>query len=45
MLLVTGITGHTGSYFLQELIDHKYEDQSAALLGKHLTLQCWITAD
>jgi len=25
MLLVTGITGHTGRYFLQELIDHKYE--------------------
>ncbi|MCA1021057.1 SDR family oxidoreductase [Halobacillus litoralis] len=26
MLLITGITGHTGSYFLQELIDNKYED-------------------
>jgi uncharacterized protein YbjT (DUF2867 family) len=26
MLLVTGITGHTGRYFLQELIKHKYED-------------------
>lgn len=25
MLLVTGITGHTGRNFLQELIDHKYE--------------------
>lgn len=25
MLLVTGITGHTGKYFLQELIKHKYE--------------------
>ncbi len=25
MLLVAGITGHTGRYFLQELIDHKYE--------------------
>ena len=25
MLLVTGITGHTGRYFLQEPIDHKYE--------------------
>ena len=25
MLLVTGITGHSGRYFLQELIDHKYE--------------------
>ncbi|WP_010175469.1 NmrA family NAD(P)-binding protein [Bacillus coahuilensis] len=26
MLLVTGITGHTGSYFLQELIDNKYNN-------------------
>jgi nucleoside-diphosphate-sugar epimerase len=25
MLLVTGITGHTGRYFIQELINHKYE--------------------
>ncbi|MGE7664900.1 NAD-dependent epimerase/dehydratase family protein [Ureibacillus composti] len=25
MLLVTGITGHTGSYFLQELINNKYD--------------------
>lgn len=25
MLLVTGITGHSGRYFLQELIDNKYE--------------------
>ena len=25
MLLVTGITGHTGRYFLQELINNKYE--------------------
>jgi len=25
LLLVTGITGHSGKYFLQELIDHKYE--------------------
>jgi uncharacterized protein YbjT (DUF2867 family) len=25
MLLVTGITGHTGRYFLQELIKHNYE--------------------
>lgn len=25
MLLVTGITGHSGRYFLQELIDHKYQ--------------------
>ena len=26
MLLVTGITGHSGKYFMQELINHKYED-------------------
>jgi len=26
MLLVTGITGHSGQHFLQELINHKYED-------------------
>lgn len=25
MLLVTGITGHSGRYFMQELIDNKYE--------------------
>ncbi|MDD7792769.1 NAD-dependent epimerase/dehydratase family protein [Clostridium sp. 'White wine YQ'] len=25
MVLVTGITGHSGRYFLQELIDNKYE--------------------
>lgn len=27
MLLVTGITGHTGKYFLQELIHHKYDGE------------------
>jgi len=26
MLLVTGITGHTGRYFIQELINNKYKD-------------------
>lgn len=26
MLLVTGITGHTGKYFLKELINNNYED-------------------
>lgn len=26
MLLVTGITGHSGKYFMQELINHKYVD-------------------
>lgn len=25
MLLITGITGHTGTYFLQELIENKYK--------------------
>ncbi|AIF53702.1 NAD(P)-dependent oxidoreductase [Pelosinus sp. UFO1] len=35
MLLVTGITGHTGRYFLQELIDHKYED----------TIRCVVRAN
>ena len=26
MLLVTGITGHSGKYFMQELINHEYKD-------------------
>lgn len=26
MILVTGITGHTGKYFLQELVNNKYKD-------------------
>jgi len=26
MLLVTGITGHSGKYFLQELMNHQYKD-------------------
>jgi len=26
MLLVTGVTGHSGKYFLQELIDHHYPE-------------------
>ncbi|SDX79341.1 NAD(P)H-binding protein [Salimicrobium album] len=34
MLLVTGITGHTGRYFLQELIDHKYEGPIRCILRK-----------
>ncbi len=25
MLMITGITGHTGRYFLQELINHEYK--------------------
>ncbi len=34
MLLVTGITGHTGRYFLQELIDHKYEGPIRCIVRK-----------
>jgi nucleoside-diphosphate-sugar epimerase len=34
MLLVTGITGHTGRYFLQELIDHKYEGLIRCIVRK-----------
>lgn len=34
MLLVTGITGHTGRYFLQELINNKYEDTIRCIIRK-----------
>lgn len=34
MLLVTGITGHTGRYFLQELINHKYEGLIRCIVRK-----------
>lgn len=34
MLLVTGITGHTGRYFLQELIDNKYEGPIRCIVRK-----------
>lgn len=34
MLLVTGITGHTGRYFLQELINNKYEGQIRCIVRK-----------
>jgi len=34
MLLVTGITGHSGRYFLQELIDNKYEDVIRCVVRK-----------
>jgi uncharacterized protein YbjT (DUF2867 family) len=34
MLLVTGITGHTGRYFLKELIDHKYEGPIRCIVRK-----------
>lgn len=34
MLLVTGITGHSGSYFLKELIDNKYEGPIRCVVRK-----------
>lgn len=35
MLLVTGITGHTGKYFLQELINHKYHDNIRCIVREN----------
>lgn len=35
MLLVTGITGHTGRYFLQELIEHKYDGNIRCVVRKN----------
>lgn len=35
MLLVTGITGHTGRYFLQELINNKYEGPIRCIVRKN----------
>jgi len=34
MLLVTGITGHSGRYFLQELIKNKYEEPIRCIVRK-----------
>lgn len=34
MLLVTGITGHTGKYFLQELMKHNYKGKIRCLVRK-----------
>jgi uncharacterized protein YbjT (DUF2867 family) len=34
MLLVTGITGHTGRYFLQELINNKYKGSIRCVVRK-----------
>ena len=34
MLLITGITGHTGRYFLQELIKHKYDGKIRCVVRK-----------
>jgi nucleoside-diphosphate-sugar epimerase len=34
MLLVTGITGHSGRYFLQELINNNYEDKIRCIVRK-----------
>ncbi|SJZ87848.1 NAD-dependent epimerase/dehydratase family protein [Garciella nitratireducens] len=35
MLLVTGITGHTGRYFLQELIKYKYDGSIRCVVRKN----------
>lgn len=35
MLLVTGITGHSGRYFLQELIKNKYEGSIRCIVRKN----------
>lgn len=34
MLLITGITGHTGKYFLQELIGHNYNGKIRCIVRK-----------
>lgn len=34
MLLVTGITGHSGKYFVQELINNRYEGQIRCIVRK-----------
>jgi nucleoside-diphosphate-sugar epimerase len=34
MLLITGITGHTGRYFLQELINNKYDGKIRCIVRK-----------
>ena len=34
MLLITGITGHTGRYFLQELIKNKYDNPIRCIVRK-----------
>ena len=35
MLLITGITGHSGKYFLQELIDNQYENTIRCVVRKN----------
>lgn len=35
MLLITGITGYSGNFFLQELINHKYPDNIRCLIRKN----------
>jgi len=35
MLLVTGITGHSGSYFLRELIENKYTDMIRCIVREN----------
>ena len=34
MLLVIGVTGHTGKYFLQELVKNKYKEKIRFLIRK-----------
>ncbi|MFP3510707.1 NAD(P)H-binding protein [Peribacillus sp. SIMBA_075] len=35
MLLVTGITGHTGRYFLQELVENNYKDRLRCIVREN----------
>lgn len=39
MLLVTGITGHTGQYFLQELMNNNYQGPIRCLIRKNSNTQ------
>lgn len=39
MLLVTGITGHSGRYFMQELIDHNYPSKIRCVVRKNSNIE------
>lgn len=39
MLLVTGITGHTGRYFLQELIQNNYKERIRCVVRKSSNIE------
>ncbi|USK78805.1 NAD-dependent epimerase/dehydratase family protein [Peribacillus frigoritolerans] len=39
MLLVTGITGHTGRYFLQELVKNNYKDPIRCIVRKNSNVE------